>query len=528
MAGIIGLSCHFGDSTTKGAWCCMPRFDLVSEPWIPVRDEAGELREVSLEQALLQANRLLRLEDSSPLVEASIHRLLVAVLHRALQGPARPPDRVELWRLGRFPHEPIRSYLHRYRQRFDLFDPATPFYQIPDLPADDPLPWTKLEPQRSSGNNPALFDHTFDDRPPPATPAAAARALLVHQSFTPGGLIRRLGVTAGKSAPLATAAVFIPLGANLFETLTFALVPYQPGGDVPIWERPPLRATDVANERTREGLAGRTRVYTWLSRAVKLLPEPDGTVLTMAYGPGMVPVEDMPYSDPMCAYVSTESGARRPARLSLDRAFWRDFDALLPPDADVPDPSLAKVPQVLTNARELLMLSGRQAVTLPLAVIGQVTDQAKVLATRREVYPYPLAALEAQTAVLITGALRSAESVGQELRAAGWAACNALLSPGGRSTPAEEVRRLLQSLPLMSHFWSQLERAFVEFLGQVASPTPEQAMQHWWTALGQAVRDAWRATERAVGAGPRHLRAVQAAETRVAALLSELTEGVVA
>lgn len=505
----------------------MPRFDLVSEPWIPVRDEAGELREVSLEVALLQAHRLQRLEDPSPLVEAALHRLLVAVLHRALDGPRRSADRMELWRGGRFPEEPIRSYLQRYRRRFDLFDPEMPFYQVPDLPTDDPVPWTKLEPERSSGNNPTLFDHSVDDRPPSATPAAAARALLVHQGFAPGGLVRRLGVTAGKSAPLANAAIFIPLGANLFQTLTFALVSYQSAGDVPVWERPVLRAADVEAERTREAVSGLTRVYTWMTRAVRLLPEPDGTVLGMGYGPGVVPVEEMPYSDPMCAYVWTEDGGRRPVRLSLERAFWRDFSALLPPD-NSQGAALAKVPEVLRIARELLALSGQQAVVVPLEVVGQVTDQAKVLAARREVYPYPLSALDRQTAQFIEMALQGAESVGQGLRAAGWSACSALLSAAERTAPAEEVRRLLQSLPLMSQYWSRLERAFIDFLGQVGPTSGDQALQEWGRAMARAVRDAWRATERAVGMGPRHLRALQQAEARVALVLSQLKEEVVA
>ena len=502
----------------------MPRFDLISEPWIPVRDEDGALREVSLEEALLKSQRLIRIEDPSPLVEAALHRLLVAVLHRALQGPVAPQDALELWMEGRFPEAPVRSYLDRFRHRFDLFDDTAPFYQVADLPIDDPLPWSKLLPELSSGNNATLFDHTTDDRLPPAPPSVAARALLVHQAFTPGGLIRRLGVTAGKNAPLATAAVFVPLGANLFETLLFSLVPYQSDGDAPIWERPALRTSDVEGERTREPLFGLTRVYTWMSRAVRLIPEPDGTVLAMGYGPGVVPVEEMPYSDPMCAYVQKETVERRPVRLTLDRAFWRDFEALLPPDK--PEEAVAKVPAVLTNARRLLGQRGRDTFILPLAVLGQVTDQAKVLAMRREVYPFPLSALDAQTAWFVRSALDMAESTGQDLRAAGLSACNALLSLGGRTPPADEVRRLLQSLPLLAHYWSQLEREFVEFLTRLGKAGDEQVMEQWTSSLRRAVHQAWSETERALGVGPRHLRAIQAAERRVAAVLSSLSQEV--
>ncbi|MER3603458.1 MAG: type I-E CRISPR-associated protein Cse1/CasA, partial [Thermus sp.] len=80
-------------------------------------------------------------------------------------------------------------------------------------------PWTALVPERANGNNPTLFDHTMDDNPPRATYAEAARALLVHQAFKTGGLLRRMGVDSAKGAPLATAAVFLPKGRTLFHTL---------------------------------------------------------------------------------------------------------------------------------------------------------------------------------------------------------------------------------------------------------------------------------------------------------------------
>ncbi|WP_227646040.1 type I-E CRISPR-associated protein Cse1/CasA, partial [Klebsiella pneumoniae] len=65
----------------------------------------------------------------------------------------------------------------------------------------------------------------MDENPPLASYAEAARALVVHQSFAPGGLLRRLGVTSAKDAPLARPAAFLVMGANLFETLVLNLVP---------------------------------------------------------------------------------------------------------------------------------------------------------------------------------------------------------------------------------------------------------------------------------------------------------------
>jgi CRISPR system Cascade subunit CasA len=78
---------------------------------------------------------------------------------------------------------------------------------------------------------------------PKATYAQAARALLVHQTFTPGGLLRRFGVPSAKGAPLAGAAAFLPTGENLFQTLLLNLVPYsstEAREDAPVWEAPPF------------------------------------------------------------------------------------------------------------------------------------------------------------------------------------------------------------------------------------------------------------------------------------------------
>jgi CRISPR system Cascade subunit CasA len=104
------------------------------------------------------------ISDSSPLVTAALHRLLLAILHRCF-GPATPEDWAVLWR-GRdkgFPMDRIRSYLLAWRHRFDLFDEARPFYQTAKLRSQKrKAPASKLLPELASGNNATLFDHTCD------------------------------------------------------------------------------------------------------------------------------------------------------------------------------------------------------------------------------------------------------------------------------------------------------------------------------------------------------------------------------
>ena len=101
----------------------MPTFNLITEPWIPVR-EGGALKLVNLEQALLNARQYARIEDPSPLVTASLHRLLLAVLHRALEGPEDARQAAEWYGSG-FDTEKMRAYLERHLNRFDLFHPET-------------------------------------------------------------------------------------------------------------------------------------------------------------------------------------------------------------------------------------------------------------------------------------------------------------------------------------------------------------------------------------------------------------------
>ena len=144
----------------------MLRFNLIEEPWIPVR-EGKEIREVGLAEALLQAHAFDRLEDPSPLVEVALLRVLLAVLHRALDGPKSEDELFTLFEAGRFPKDHITAYLEEHRERFWLIHPEAPFWQIADLPSDDPLPWTRLRPELASGNNPTLFsqflgNHTTD------------------------------------------------------------------------------------------------------------------------------------------------------------------------------------------------------------------------------------------------------------------------------------------------------------------------------------------------------------------------------
>jgi CRISPR system Cascade subunit CasA len=486
----------------------MKKFSLLEEPWIPVLRE-GRVEEVGLREALLQAHNITRIETPSPLEEAALHRLLLAVLHRALMGPRRLEDVLDWWRAGRFPEGPLTNYLDRFADRFFLFHPEAPFFQVADLPEENPLPWSKLLPELASGNNPTLFDHTTEENVPKVAYAQAARALLVHQTFALGGLLRRLGVASAKDAPVARPALFLPTGGNLLETLLLNLVPYTPE-DAPIWEVSPLRLEDLEGGRTKWPIAGQTRVYTWPARGVRLLDEGDG-VRFMGYGPGVEPLE-APYRDPMVAQRLDSRGNLAALRLSEDRSFWRDFSAMLPKQR-------GKVAATVDHAENLQgeLEDGGEEARVALRVLGQVSDQAKVLDVRREVYPLPPGLLCPEAEGKLEKALKAAEELGRGLQ--GLALLVARVVVGERDR--KELTDFARSLPLGRLYWHALDGAFPGFLARVGE---REALGLWQEALKRAALEAWAATRLFLGTEARHLKAVAEGERVLGRLLGELKE----
>jgi hypothetical protein len=110
-------------------------FNLVEEPWIPVRDlGGGGDREVSLAEALTESHLLQRIGGDIPTQEFAITRLLLAVVRRAIDWGPDPVGRWRwLWDDGELPAADIKGYLAGVRDRFDLLHATTPFYQVADL-----------------------------------------------------------------------------------------------------------------------------------------------------------------------------------------------------------------------------------------------------------------------------------------------------------------------------------------------------------------------------------------------------------
>ena len=215
-------------------------YNLIDSPWIPCVREDGTLAEYGLRETLQRAHDLRGIQGDSPLETAAVYRLLLAVLHSAMRGPANQGEWTTLWQKGKFEPALVDGYLDRWFERFDLFHPEKPFYQAVDLRVKQKSA-ISLALDLVSGNQAVLFDHHTEDGGVSFTPSKAARTLLVSQNY---GLAGLSGLEQKfTDAPWTRGVIFLVEGDNLFKTLTLNMLrypdekvlPYRTG-DQPAWE----------------------------------------------------------------------------------------------------------------------------------------------------------------------------------------------------------------------------------------------------------------------------------------------------
>lgn len=481
----------------------MNKFNLVDEAWIPIL--GGE--RVSLREALLNAPSFVRVEHASPLVTIAIYRFLLAVLHRALKGPVDQTQGREWYQTGKFPREPIESYLSKWKERFWLFHPQTPFYQMPDLPLEGFAdPWTRLGSETGPGNTSFLTNPSLRERspgPPPALDyAEAVCRLLEYQSFALGGLMKRF-ITSAPGAQAVQGILILAEGKNLFETLCLNLIPYpetHQAKDKPIWEKAPYSRKQLdVKEGFSESISGITSLYTWFARSVKL-HQSDGRVSQVAIAAGVIATEGLEGLEPMFCYTFDKEGKPRSLAFREGRGLWRDFHALLPE----PESRVHQASRVAIQARYILQNSTPQLPTY--RVFGIAKDQAKVLGTHTESFSLPRIALSSvELAPFVKERLEEVERARSALYVGCKKLAEGLLSQGERKPLGSDVTNLVGSLPALEAFLPRVEREFYQVLDRL--PTDEDAFwngkegleQNWRSFLKRTAINSFRVAELAAG-----------------------------
>ncbi|MFF4323808.1 type I-E CRISPR-associated protein Cse1/CasA [Streptomyces sp. NPDC001568] len=326
----------------------VPGFDLVSRPWLPVQLRDGTAAELSLKEVFARSADIRRLVGDVPTQEFALMRLLLAILHDAVEGP----EDIDVWQELSESAEPFAAvgpYLDRHRERFDLLHPTQPFFQVADLRTqkDEVASLNRIVADVPNG------EPFFTMRQPGVErlPFAEAARWLVHAhafdtSGIKSGAVGDPRAKGGKGYPQGVGwagnigGVFAEAD-NLQQTLLLNLVASDAYGfvidkdDRPAWRRDqcgPQVQSDLASRPT-----GPRDLYTWQSRRIRL--HHDGQAVH-----GVV----LCYGDPLPAFNSHQrepmSGWRRSIpqekKLGLPRVYmprqhhparsaWRSLDALL-------------------------------------------------------------------------------------------------------------------------------------------------------------------------------------------------------
>lgn len=332
-------------------------FNLLDEPWIRVMTEDCTVLECTLPQALLESHHYRRLAGELPTQNVAILRLLLAVLHTVfyrvdLEGEENPIEEPTqairrwqmLWKAGQFPDEPIKNYLEQWKERFWLFHPEYPFYQVPSASAGTTYTAAKLNGELSeSSNKVRLFPVRAGKDKNGLSYSEAARWLINLNGFDDtSAKPKGKGLPSPGAGWLGKLGLVYAEGKTLFETLMLNLVLLRDGRQLwdepaPVWELEKPRGA----ERTEIAMPNnQPELLTLQSRRLLLIRENSQVVgYTLLGGDFFSKINADAEQMTLWEHrdgKKNEPSYNQPKRLKPDRQMWRDFSAITAPEGKAP------------------------------------------------------------------------------------------------------------------------------------------------------------------------------------------------
>ena len=336
-----------------------PEYNLLDEPWIPVRLVDGTITDVGLLELLRRTTDIADLACELPTQSIAIQRLILAIAYR-VATPRDARDWARQWDDGA-PTEQMIEYLERWRDRFYLFGGRFPFMQVADLrTAKDAV--SGLEKLIADVPNGEQFFTTRHGRALACIPPSEAARWLVHaQAYDPSGIrsgaVGDSQVKGGKGYPIGPAwcghlgLVWLK-GQDLDETLVLNLIPASTaalrGVDSSTewgacsWEvsepeisvRGDYSLLDPAGTPRELSIP---RLLTWHSRRIRLVGDSSGvTGVVLAQGDNLAPQEMRLYEPQSLWRYSTPQSKKfktdvyMPRKFEAGRALWRNLPGTLP------------------------------------------------------------------------------------------------------------------------------------------------------------------------------------------------------
>lgn len=439
-----------------------PTFSLLDEAWIPVVYCDGQMARLSLLDIWRDLPQIREIWHDSPLVVATVHRLLMAVWYRANPTSWYSVDtKAELLEATEMPVAEITTYLQAQRARFDLFDTQYPFYQTVALAHDE-----KMKP----GPNTILrhsavthFDQSDDANPIPIPASEAVLWLLEHQGYAFGGRITN-SADSVIAAHLVNGLIVLLRGNTLFETLVFSMPVYDnqkllrldkslSHADAPAWEKP----APTQSKRIPQGWLD---VLTWQSRRILLLPEwrENQWQVRHVIVSGGYDLDNREFHDPMQFMRITKDG-KRLLKMNVERATWRDLIPCLiaesPEKVGGDGVGGVEKPHVIDELAQMEL----PKFTPRIQVIGIANDKSKMELWRQEVVNVPATLFNHTLAQpIIDTAFDLCRKGEQCLSGALFNMAEATLKRGGlRNVKREDISELAQSLGGRVKYWGNLE-----------------------------------------------------------------------
>ncbi|WUH97661.1 type I-E CRISPR-associated protein Cse1/CasA [Spirillospora sp. NBC_00431] len=329
-------------------------FDLTREPWLPVLYEDGTEHELSLLDVFVEADRVRRLVGDVPTQDLALLRLLLAVLHDAVDGPQDLDDWQQLWEDG-LPLDGLKgiaAYLNRHRGRFDLLHPETPFFQTAGLRTarDEVASLDRLVADVPNGSQFFTMRARGVER---LSFAEAARWVVHAHAFDTSGIktgaVGDPRVKGGRVYPQGVGwtgnlgGVFVE-GENLRETLLLNLIAFDTDNlridaedDRPAWRHPAAGPAETGPLELSKRPAGVRDLYTWQSRRVRLAFDDEGVHgVVLAYGDPLNP-RNRHMREPMTSWRRSQVQEKRlglaqvylPREHDPSKSAWRGLGALV-------------------------------------------------------------------------------------------------------------------------------------------------------------------------------------------------------
>ncbi|MBE0417726.1 MAG: type I-E CRISPR-associated protein Cse1/CasA [Coriobacteriia bacterium] len=463
-----------------------PSFNLIEQPWIRVHRLDGRVDEVSIMGLFESAHESRAIVGEVPTQTFAILRVLLAILHRAVEGPRDTSEWHGLWCAHGLPTGAIAEYLETFRERFDLLHPRTPFYQVADLRTakDEVFGLERLIADVPSGE--PYFTTRLKSGLERLSFAEAARWLVNCQAFDPSGIksgaVGDPRVQKGKGYPIGTGwagrlgGVFAE-GGTLRETLLLNLIADESDyvrfcdADLPAWER--LPDTELADETGMRPL-GPLDLYTWQSRRIRLSTDSSGVSGVLIANGDRIERQNRHSIEPMCAWRRSEGQEKRlkggPVYMPLthdpERLVWRGLSALLPNVTGQKmhmDSAHTLPPAVLEWIGKLRVegcLPDDYSVRIRLIAMAYVSKETKTSEIVDDALSLSVSLMEEASVELGAVAVGAVEDADQGARALGNLAANLAEAAGDKGTGARSHAR--------EAAFSALDRPFREWLSALS------------------------------------------------------------